>query len=428
MERYNEIEGKWIQGPSIHYGEDDEFYYQDHPNTLLKRSLTIESMKQAIFHIGCLGYYILYINGKRVGNDELNNDWTHFGQCIYYETYDVTEYLQIGHNDIVIELGNGMYNPAPLRLFGKYNLREKLHEIGQPQIICDLIIDDNIVLKSDESWNYCFGNLLFNNLYLGEKIDFNRCDKSIYPVNVYDKKRKLVPSFIPKIKKFQTIKPVIRKVFKSGVFVDFGEMISGFISIDIDGKKEQKIILQYSENFKEKEMDYSTVLAGSVGEEINGMTIPGGKGCPQYAIQTDIIICKEGFNHFENKFTYHSFRYLYIEGCQIEDIKDVQAIYVHTDLKQIGNVKTDNEFLNRLYDVATRTKLNNTHSTFEDCARERLGYGGDMVALAVSNLYVFDLESFYKKIIMDFRFHQTKAGGIPETAPYIGIQSNGTGE
>ena len=85
-------------------------------------------------------------------------------------------------------------------------------------------------------------------------------------------------------------------------------------------------------------------------------------------------------------------------------IHDVYATYVHTDLKQIGNVKTDHSFYNELFDVAMRTKLNNVHGTFEDCARERLGYGGDMVALAASNLYTFDLEAFYKKIIRDFRY------------------------
>lgn len=43
----------------------------------------------------------------------------------------------------------------------------------------------------------------------------------------------------------------------------------------------------------------------------------------------------------------------------------------------------------------------------------------------MSNLYTFDLQNMYKKVIKDFRFEQTEAGGIPETAPYMGIQTNG---
>jgi hypothetical protein len=31
-----------------------------------------------------------------------------------------------------------------------------------------------------------------------------------------------------------------------------------------------------------------------------------------------------------NKFTYHSFRYVEIEGIEKENINDIKAIYVHT--------------------------------------------------------------------------------------------------
>lgn len=422
------IKAKWIQGVSIDYGIDDELYYQDHPQTLLKSSLTIETLNQAVLHIGCLGYYIVYINGNRVGNDELNNDWTNYTQCVYYETYNITEYLKIGFNEILIELGNGMYNPAPLKLFGKYNLRKNLKEIGQPQVICDIWVDNICVLVSDEKWKYGLGNTLFNNLYLGEKVDYTRLDNHVYPVFAKENKRNLQASFIPKIKRCQSVSPQVMKSFESGIFVDFKEMISGFITIDVQAKKCQKVILQYSENFEDNRFDFSTVLAGSVGEQMEETRISGGKGCPEYAIQTDTIICEEGLNHFQNKFSYHSFRYIYIQGCTIKDIKNIKAFFVHTDLQLVGQIKTDHSFFNHLYDVALRTKLNNVHGTFEDCARERLGYGGDMVALATSNLYIFDLESFYKKMILDFRFDQTNSGGIPETAPYIGIQSSGTSQ
>jgi alpha-L-rhamnosidase len=73
-----------------------------------------------------------------------------------------------------------------------------------------------------------------------------------------------------------------------------------------------------------------------------------------------------------------------------------------------------------------RTKLNNVHGIWEDCARERLGYGGDMIALATSNLMAFDCEHLIRKTVRDFRNDQTAAGGVPETAPFVGIGSNGT--
>lgn len=429
MSRKYEFNGCWIQGSHIDYGDGDELYYQEHPNTIVRKVFSINEVKNAKIHIGCLGDYILYMNGKRVGLDELNHDWTNHKMCVYYETYDISQFVRLGQNEIIIELGNGRYNPAPLKLFGKYNLRETLYEVGDPKVICDVIVNDKVILSSDYTWEYAEGQLLFNNLYLGETVDLRRQINNFKPVISLENTKNLIPSFIPKIQRCQEVKDY-RIIEKNNYFiVDFKEMISGFIHIKYQGNDGQKIQLQYAENMVNNEIDFSTSLVGSVGEIMpNGFVVSGGKGAPKQGIQTDILISMDGINEYTNKFTYHSFRYVKIEGIQSCDICQLDAIYVHTNLKQIGYVKTDNEILNELYDVAMRTKLNNVHSTFEDCARERLGYGGDMVALATSNLYTFDLESFYKKIALDFRFDQTERGGLPETAPYMGIQSNGTAQ
>ena len=368
----------------------------------------------------------MYLNGRRISQDELNCDWTNFKKCVYYDVYDVSQFLKIGTNILEVELGNGMYNPAPLKLFGKYNLRNNLAEVGQPRFILDLVNDDKVILTSDSSWILGNGKRLFNNLYLGETVDNNLEANYYAQVQIDDCKRNLVLSEIPKIKRCGDILPQSFINQSDGIIVDFGKMISGFINFACTAHKNQEIVLQYSEAMVDNHLVYSTCLAGSVGERIGEHVIAGGTGAPAIAIQTDRLICKEGYNQFTNKFTYHSFRFVRITGIELTQLQQIYATYVHTDLKKIAKITVDNQELQQLYDAATRTKLNNVHGTFEDCARERLGYGGDMVALATSNLYTFELDKLYKKIIKDFRFEQTAMGGIPETAPYMGIQSNGT--
>ena len=428
MGQNHQFHGYWIKDKQHDYGQQDSLYYQDHHHTLLKKTFVITKKQTTLLYVGALGYYIGYINNKRIGNNELNNDWTNYQKCVYYDVYNVTDLLVEGENEILFELGNGMYNPSPLKLFGKYNLRERLHEVGEPSLICDLISNEKVILSSDESWQAGLGQLLFNNLYLGETIDFRFNDPQFHSVQIEENTRHMEQSIIPKIKSFQTVTARVIKPYLDGLFIDFGEMISGFIHLSVKAYDDQKIIIQYSENVVDGQIMFDTSLAGSVGEFIGDFQINGGLGAPQYAIQTDTIICKGGINDFENKFTYHSFRYAYITGIKKEQINDLYAIYVHTDLRQMSHVETDNDDFNDLFKVATRTKLNNVHSVFEDCARERLGYGGDIVALATSNLYTFDLEKMYYKVIKDFRYEQTENGGIPETAPFMGIQSNGTGQ
>ena len=210
----NSIEGKWISKMPTKYNKDVSDYYNDNPNTILRKSFQLnKKCNNYYLSVGCLGYYIVYINGKRVGDYELNSDWTQYDKTIYFDTYNVTDLLVDGVNIIAFELGNGMYNPSPLKLFGKYNLRERLRIVGEPCIIANLYREDNeCILKTDDSWKVSEGSLLFNNIYLGERADLRRFkkdwnlknfdDSTWYYANINsDKKGILVQSYIPKVRK-----------------------------------------------------------------------------------------------------------------------------------------------------------------------------------------------------------------------------------
>lgn len=422
------FQGDWIRGKEIDYGKDDALYYQSNHNTILIKDFTLDRVEKSYLYIAVLGYYIPYINGERINKDELNSDWTNYKQGVYYDKYEITEFLKTGNNQLTLELGNGMYNPSPLRILGKYNLREKLSEIGFPKIICDVATDNDVLFSSDSSWSYIYGPTLFNNLYLGETVDNTYEDYEKKSVITESNNRNLNESMIPKIKRHKEVIPIKVIQTEEGIIYDFGETIAGFINIEWTGIMNQEVILSYSELMNEGKMDYSSCLVGSVGQMMGPHQIDGGPGSPKIAIQKDRIISKEGNNHFTNQFSYHSFRYVLVANLSLDSIKKLSATYVYTDLKHVSQMTQDNSIFEELFDAATRTKLNNVHSTFEDCARERLGYGGDIVALATSNLYMFDVENFYKKIIRDFISEQTNQGGIPETSPYIGIQTNGTGQ
>jgi len=83
---------------------------------------------------------------------------------------------------------------------------------------------------------------------------------------------------------------------------------------------------------------------------------------------------------------------------------------------------------NQLNEVIKHTFLSNVFSVQSDCpAREKLGYGGDMVATAQAFLYDFNMADFYTKTVQDFANDQQPDGGITETAPYIGIADRGYG-
>lgn len=418
--------GDWISPLPPQYGQNDKDYYTKSCSVTAKKDLVLSGFSQLHLKICCLGYYILKINHHHVTKSVLNNDWTCYDKRLYFDEYDISNFCRIGENLVEVEVGNGMYNPAPLQLFGKHNIRAGLSSIGEPKFVLN-IFDQNhdLIIKTDKSWRIYSNPIKFNNLYLGEKVDFTQPSKelSLLTHRVEEKQQSIFcKSFIPKIKEFSALKPV--KVQKAGqqIIYDFGRTISGFIKIKLETKESKKIIIRYAETKKKGRIDYSTNFAGQVGN----FSFSGGPGAPSKAYEQDEVITQVGKTNFKNKFTYHSFRYAVIEGCTTAEIEDIGAIPVHTDLQKISNATTSNDFLNLLYRVGINTKLNNVHSVYEDCARERFQYGGDIVEQANSNLYTFDLTAFNRKVISDFSFSQTKRGGLAETAPYVGIQTNGT--
>ncbi len=58
-----------------------------------------------------MGYYELYLNGKRVGNHVLDPGFSDYDRRLLYVTYDVTSLFGQGANAIGVILGNGWFHP-----------------------------------------------------------------------------------------------------------------------------------------------------------------------------------------------------------------------------------------------------------------------------------------------------------------------------
>ncbi|MGY0615578.1 family 78 glycoside hydrolase catalytic domain [Vibrio sp. FJH11] len=440
---FGKFEAKWITSNNGRVIDDE--YYNYHRNPVVKKSINISSStEEAYINLVGLGYYNLYINGKKVSNYELNNDWTNYSKIVYYDTFDILNYLHEGDNEVLVELANGWYNPSPLTLFGKYNLRRNL-TTGEPKLIADIIIRANgeeQITSTDENWLAAQGPYLFNNMYLGEVIDFRLFERAADKITYLDTQwlnavitsgpaGSLKPSYIEKIARGRELTPVsVVSTDNTRHIFDFGEMVSGFINLAFMGNDGQTVELLYSEEINaDGSLNTDSTLAGFVGKEVaEGVIVPGGEGAPVRADQRDKCICRSGLIEYSNRYVYHSFRFVEVSGLTLEQLQHIKAVYAHTNLAESGSFHCSDNEINTLYQVAKTTKLNNIHSVIEDCARERLAYGGDMVALAQSQAMMFDSAKLYEKTIQDFIADRMDNGGFPETAPFMGIQTKGTGD
>ncbi|MGT2756671.1 family 78 glycoside hydrolase catalytic domain [Streptococcus ovuberis] len=427
--KYNQkehfLEAKWITRKDNPIEKEFSFF-QDKPNMTFSKNFIWDGESKASLAVCGLGYYTAYLNGQRLGDAFLNSDVTNYDKVVYYDTYDISPYLKRGTNKIIIELANGWYNPAPVHILGKYNIRKQL-PIGKPCLICDIQIGERHIY-SDSTWDSGFGHLLQNDIYIGEVFTDENWNEDSNPqtVAVPGPAGQLVPSFIPKIKRHETIRPVNIERFGENWLVDFGQILSGQIAFEVKPDYIGTILLQYAEEKSSSggKLDFTSTISGRYGLKDDNKNIEPDKPIIQ---EDQIIKTKTGVLHYSNQYTYHSFRYVVVKtGSDSFPLREMIAYRVHTSVENISQFECSSEVLNQLWIAGRNTRLHNIHSYFEDCSRERLGYGGDIVALLQTHLNTIDAEKIFKKVLIDFINDQRLDGGITQTAPYVGIMTNGT--
>jgi alpha-L-rhamnosidase len=166
--------GKWIED-SNSFPVDEKKLYEDHPSPIFRREFKApKTIKRAMMYVSGVGYYEAYLNGKKLGDKLLDPGWTDYSKRVLYSTYDVTADITNGNNCLGVSVGNGWYNPLPLKMWGRKNIREFM-PVGEPKFILQLNIEytdgSNDQIVSDDKWKVIFGPILRNSIYLGEVYD-----------------------------------------------------------------------------------------------------------------------------------------------------------------------------------------------------------------------------------------------------------------
>ena len=434
---------KWI-GDDRHNPEKDEDYYKSDRMPLFRRSFSVgKKIISARLYITGLGYNEPYLNGKKVGDLVLDPGFTTYRKQVLYSVYDITSFVNKGSNTIGVMLGNGWWNPLPIKFFGRWDLRN-YQQTGRPCLKAEIHIHysngttDKIV--TDETWQTALGPIIRNNVYLGETYDA-RLEQVNWNINkagrqdwenakvVQGPSGMLTPQMQPPIRVNKIIKPVRITEPKPDTFiVDLGQNFAGVARIKVKGKAGTKITLRYGEDlFKDGTLNVMT----TVMTQIKKGGIKGGPGAPETAWQEDSYIIKgSGIETWSPRFTFHGFRYVEITGWPgMPTDEDIEALRMKADVTNVGEFSCSNEQINKLHYAIQWTFLSNLFSIQSDCpGREKMGYGGDMVATANAFIYNYDMANFYSKSIHDFANEQRLEGGITEIAPFTGITDKGYGD
>lgn len=437
----NHWKGSWI-ADGRKAPEQDADFYKDREAPVFRKTFTLnKKVTAARLYIAGLGYYEASINGKKIGAEMLAPGWTSFNKTVLYRSMDITPMLKAGANAAGVMLGNGWYNPLPLRMWGVHNLRERL-AIGEPCLKAMIRISysdgSNEEIITDESWQTVGGPVLRNNVFLGEHYDARKeienwqGNQGVWTIAkpaviVPGPLGKLKAQLQPGVEVTKIVKPVKITEIKPGLYLaDMGQNFAGVARIRLKAATGTRVVLRYGEEvYKDGSLNGMTSVAGQVK---NGN---GGPGAPQIAWQEDSYIASgNGMETWNPRFTFHGFRYVEIKGWPgVPQLSDIEGLRMSAAVEQTGRFECSNPMFNQLAENIRWTFLSNLFSVQSDCpAREKFGYGGDMFCTTEAFCYNFDMANFYKKIIQDHEDAQRPLGGITETAPYMGIADAGPGD
>ncbi len=429
-------QNKWISNCSQVLTDDASMYgIQSAP--LFRREFMVDVAKisKATLYITAAGYYKATLNGERIGDIYLDPALTTVSKRIYVTEYDLTSILKKGANCLGVALGNGFYNPLPLRFWGTYNLRNAL-PTGMPAFTARLVVEyangKISEISTDDAWKFASGPILRNSVYLGEWYDarnelpgwnrtgFNDSNWTKACI-VNSPTTKLQPRFFPPVKITDKFSPVkISSLAKDVYLADMGTNFAGIYKIRMKGNTGDTITLRFGERvYDDNSLNPMTTVCGQIKHKGQG-----GPGAPDIAWQTDTYIFGgNGEIWYSPEFTFHTFRYMEIKGLKYKpETSDIQGMALNSAVEECNHFECSSELLNSIQKITTRTFKSNLVSVQSDCpARERFGYGGDINAVSESFICNFDMHDFYRKTISDW-VDAMKDSIFIDTAPFVGLQ------
>ncbi len=351
-------------------------------------------LRSAVMYATCYGVYHLIINGERADDREFAPEFTAYSKLLYYQRYDVSGLLHTGKNKLEMLVGDGWYFNSQTVPVGCD------HE--KPAILYQLELEyadgTRETVFSDGSEECRQTNILYSDLFVGEKIDLTKpyseplrpvlCD---YPLDIL-RAQALDP--VRAVEIF-SVKKVIHSP-KGELIYDFGQVIAGRCRVLLREERGTEVRIHHTEVL-DKDGNYFAALSSR---------------------QRDTVICSGEKTLYEPIFTFHGFRYIMIEGARNIRPEDVTAVLLSTEKENKGRFNCSNPKLNRLYQNIRYSQRNNMMSIPTDCPqREKAGWTGDVLVYNAASMLNEEMTPFYESWLSSLLADQQESGAVPITCP-----------
>ncbi|MBE6560173.1 MAG: hypothetical protein E7662_03525 [Ruminococcaceae bacterium] len=416
MNKVNLDQVRYIKHPAPFVRE----FRTEAPAPMFRRHFSVDDgLTEAKLFLTAAGIADIYLNGKPVTTDRFIPAFSDYRKTVWYCCYDVTELLMPGNNLAAVMLGNGFFNES---LSTPWDFNEAdWRDSPKLWFYLEMHYSDRMeCVESDCEWltNLEDSPCRFNEFRMGEIYDCRFAVDWMMPN--YDDSNWIHAVFgknpggvlraydVEPIRETCTYECISMTQNENGAYVfDFGQNMSGYVRINLRQPRGTKIHIVYAEQLEADGTRRDNKLSRFFRDGETQFSELVSDGTP--------VVWKPCFS-------YYGFRYVIIDGYeQAPTPGDVEAIFVHQAVRELGNFSCSDLTLNRIYRFAKISTLSNLFNMPTDCpTREKQGWCNDAQASCEQMVQNFDMTRFYEKWMQDIYDAMKPDGDLPGVIPTPG--------
>ncbi|WP_338539928.1 glycoside hydrolase family 78 protein [Paenibacillus tundrae] len=394
---------EWISAPLSAEEEKDESCPRLRTSFQLNKAVT-----KARVYVTALGLYELHLNDKRVGEAYFTPGWTSYSKRLQYQTYDITDSLEIGENTLGAYLGDGWYK-------GYLGWKNEQQFYGKrTALLLELHIEysdgSEEYIVTNEHWQSSSSAIRMSDIYMGETYDarletaWTDIDSSSWsPVEILDHPKDIIVAQenVP-VTQVEYLQPIAILTTPQGDRVlDMGQNMVGWMKFTIQGESGHEVELLHAEILDHDGNFYTDNLRAA--KQRIQYTLKGGEA-----------------ETYEPHFTFQGFRYVKLIGFPEHiNLQDFAGAVLHSNMEQTGEFKCSSPLVNQLHHNILWGQKGNFLDVPTDCPQrdERLGWTGDAQMFIRTASYLMNTAPFFTKWLRDLGADQRADGGIPFFVP-----------
>jgi alpha-L-rhamnosidase len=394
----------------------------NNPSANVRKDFTAQDkvVTRAQLYVSAVGLYRPFLNGVRVGNEELSPGWTNYAKRMNYQRFNVTQLVRRNAvNAVGLSLGDGLGVGQLNRGRGAGGVQRNTYGTGGiPYAVAVLYVEyadgtsDRIV--TDATWKATTGANLANDIYQGgitdNRLDLNFTDPTVsssgWPVV---SATRAFPTALMKaqpcapIRRREILTPIASPTLSGSTYIfDMGVNHSGIPLVTVVGATAgQEITVQYAEKLNANGSMYLNNLQNQT-------------------VQIYKFVC-QGLpsETFEPLHAQSGGRYISMLGYPgTPPITAMRSIRIAADLRRTATFTSSSALFNTMFLMAERSIDANTMAVLTDCHQrpERLGWLFDVVASVGFFNFIRDSTAYLEKYALDMDDGQVN-GKWPDTVP-----------